>query len=238
MKSYFLFLLPLLMLSCMSNAQKLSPQAFQAGIVATPNAQVLDVRTPKEFAEGHIQNALNVDWTGDNFTQGISSLDKTRPVYVYCLSGGRSADAASEMRKMGFKNVLELKGGILNWRAAQMPEAGKDVASASGSSQPKGLTMAQFKNMLSSDKLVLVDFHAVWCKPCKKMAPFLTQIAEEMKDKVVLLRIDADDNETLATEMKVVGLPFLQLYKNKEQTWQHMGFMDKAELEAVIREHL
>ncbi|MBS1628758.1 MAG: thioredoxin fold domain-containing protein [Bacteroidetes bacterium] len=237
MKSYLLFFLPLLMLSCMSNAQKLSPQAFEAGIKSTPHVQVLDVRTPKEFAGGHIQNALNVDWNSDQFRQGISGLDKARPVYVYCLSGGRSADAAADMRKMGFQKVFELKGGMLNWRSAHLPETGSDVAS-NGAAQAKGLTMAQFKNMLSSDKLVLVDFHAEWCKPCKKMAPYLDQIATEMKDKVVVLRIDADDNEALATEMKIVGLPFLQLYKNKEQSWQHMGYMDKAELEAIIRQHL
>lgn len=232
------------MLSCQvtgqqSNAQELAPKQFQEQIVSNPDVQILDVRTPKEFSGGHLENALNADWMGKTFDQDIRTLDKTKPVYVYCLSGGRSSEAARKLKSLGFTEVHDMKGGMLAWRAANLPEAGKELAANTDpGAQANGLTMEQFKDLLSEDKLVLVDFHAEWCGPCKKMAPYLDQIGKEMKDKVVILRIDADDNEELANQMNIVGLPNLQIYKKKEQVWQHMGYMTKGQLESAIKKQL
>lgn len=237
MKNYLVLLFSLMALSCTTHAQQLTPKDFQIQLDTVPQAQILDVRTPKEFAGGHLENALNADWTGHEFESGIAPLDKNRPVYIYCLSGGRSADAAKRLRQLGFANVYELKGGLIAWRAANLPEENAP-AEASATAAGKGLTMEQFKNMLSEDKLVLVDFHAEWCGPCKRMEPFLKEIASEMKDKVVVLRLDADENEDLASQMGIVGLPFLQLYKKKENVWQQMGFMSKSALKDAIRKQL
>lgn len=237
------FLLPILcsflmLTGLQSQAQELTPQQFREQITHDSSVQILDVRTPKEFSGGHLENALNVDWMGRHFDEGISQLDKERPVYIYCLSGGRSSEAARKLRSIGFKEVYDMKGGLMAWRAAHLPEAGQSPEVAAQAETAKGLTMEQFKALLSEDKLVLVDFHAEWCGPCKKMAPFLDEIGREMKDKVVILRIDADDNEALASEMNIVGLPYLQLYKKKEQVWKHMGFMNKGQLEAAIKKQL
>jgi rhodanese-related sulfurtransferase len=117
--------------SC-SYAQKgdvLSPKEFSKAITATSNTQLVDVRTPEEFEEGYIGNALNIDWNGDNFDEEINKLDKNRPVYVYCRSGKRSSDAATHMRKAGFKNVYELKGGMTAWEREDLlkgPEKDKE----------------------------------------------------------------------------------------------------------------
>lgn len=235
------FLLPLLFacltLSCQSYAQKtVAPKTFQTQINRTNDAQILDVRTPQEFESGHLPNALNADWMGRTFDQDIVPLDKTKPVFVYCKSGGRSSEAVRKLHAMGFEKVYELEGGVMAWSAANLPLVAPEVMNQGDAD--KGLTMAQFKDMLSDDKLVLVDFHAEWCGPCKKMAPYLDQIGQEMKDKVVILRIDADENEDLANQMNIVGLPFLQLYKNKEQVWKHMGYMTKGQLETAIKKQL
>ena len=81
-----------------------------------PNLQLIDVRTPEEFAQGHIDGALNLNFYDDDFTQQLEQkLDKNRPVMLYCRSGNRSGQAASQMVTMGFKELYDLKGGFMAW---------------------------------------------------------------------------------------------------------------------------
>jgi len=84
------------------------------------NFVLLDVRTPEEFSEGHLQEAIDIDYNNPAFTSNITKLDKNKTVYVYCRSGRRSAEAASIMRSSGFKKVIELDGGILAWEDAHL----------------------------------------------------------------------------------------------------------------------
>lgn len=113
----------LIALNCVQgqNKSSLSAQEFARKMEQTKPAQLVDVRTPSEFADGHLLNARNFDWRGTNFEQQVTRLDKTKPVFVYCLTGGRSASAARKMRSEGFKEVFELQGGIDQWKAARLP---------------------------------------------------------------------------------------------------------------------
>ena len=86
-----------------------------------PDVQLIDVRTPEEFAEGHLENAINMDINGDNFDASVASLDKEKPVMVYCKAGGRSAKAATKLKEMGFKSISDLDGGITNWNSENKP---------------------------------------------------------------------------------------------------------------------
>jgi thioredoxin len=92
------------------------------------------------------------------------------------------------------------------------------------------MTKADFDKLLDTDKKVLIDFYAEWCGPCKKMEPFLNKMTEELKDKVTIIRIDVDKNETLANELKVEFLPTLMVYENKKVTWQGEGYVSEEEL--------
>lgn len=89
--------------------------------MAQPDVQLVDVRTPEEFNEGHLENALNIDFTNDDFDDKVASLDKNKPVMLYCKAGGRSAKAASKLKELGFKNITDLEGGILNWTSENKP---------------------------------------------------------------------------------------------------------------------
>lgn len=80
-----------------------------------PGVQLVDVRTPEEFNEGHLQNAVNIDITADDFDAKVASFDKEKPILVYCKSGGRSSKAATRLKELGFKNIFDLEGGITNW---------------------------------------------------------------------------------------------------------------------------
>ena len=128
------------------------------------------------------------------------------------------------MRSSGFKEVYELSGGIIKWRAANLPETTDNAVASTGMSKK------QYDDLLKSDKLILIDFYADWCAPCKKMKPYLEEISKEMKDKVVVIRINADDNQSLTKELKIDELPVLSLYKNKNLIWTNKGYISKEDV--------
>jgi len=76
---------------------------------------LIDVRTPGEYASGHLENSINIDYKADDFKDLIGKLDSNQEVYVYCKVGGRSARSAKVMKEMGFKKVYDLDGGIISW---------------------------------------------------------------------------------------------------------------------------
>lgn len=76
----------------------------------TPNAQLLDVRTPSEWAQGNVANATKCDFNSSNFKLSVAQLDKSKPVFVYCAAGGRSAKAAKILEELGFEKIYNLKG--------------------------------------------------------------------------------------------------------------------------------
>jgi len=117
------FLLLALTFGCSQgqNESSLPALTFADKIAQTPDGTVIDVRTPQEFSESHLANARNIDWNGGHFEHMLMGLDKTKPVFVYCQKGGRSASAASKMRSLGFKAVFELDGGIDAWQSAKLP---------------------------------------------------------------------------------------------------------------------
>lgn len=84
-------------------------------------AIILDVRTPDEFREGHIKNAINIDFYGDDFQSKINLLDKSKTYVIYCRSGRRSASADKIFQKAGFKNTSNLLKGIIGWKNEGRP---------------------------------------------------------------------------------------------------------------------
>jgi len=121
-----IFLAAFMVISC--NAQQkqgvelVSPTEFSQKI-DSEDGQLIDVRTPGEYKSGHIEGAVNIHIYDNDFEQRIDTLDKNKPVYVYCKVGGRSSEAVEIMQAKGFKHIVELKGGIDAWN-----EAGKPVA--------------------------------------------------------------------------------------------------------------
>lgn len=193
------------------------------------DALIIDVRTPEEFAKGHLSKAINIDWNGDDFDAQIAKIDRSARVFIYCLSGARSASAAGSMRNQGFKTIFELDGGILQWRANNLPET-TDSGSVSA-----GMSRKQFDALLQSNKMVLIDFYADWCGPCKIMEPYLQEIAKEMSEKMILIRINADDNPALCKELGIDALPTLKVYQNSQLRWSNVGLIDKAGIVAQLQ---
>jgi len=101
-------------------AETLDADAF-AALVATPGVVVLDVRTPEEFAQGHLEGALNIDVSAPDFADRVGELDRAATYAVYCRSGNRSATALAEMAALGFTDAHHLAGGIGAWQRAGHP---------------------------------------------------------------------------------------------------------------------
>ena len=99
-----------------SNAIKLlSPEEFKAQ-AENKNVQLVDVRTSAEFNGGHIKGAKNIDFFSGKFNVELNKLNKDKAVYVYCRSGSRSRQTSKKLEAMGFTEIYDLKGGILNYK--------------------------------------------------------------------------------------------------------------------------
>ncbi len=218
--------LTFVLISC-SNGQtqsSLSAKEFAAKLKDLPEATILDVRTPAEFSNGHLNNALNFDWNSSQFEEQIKTLDKSEPVFVYCLSGGRSSAAAQKMRSDGFKEIYEMNGGLMQWRNEHLPETTNNQTVSTG------MTKQAFEALLDPDRVILIDFYAEWCAPCKKMEPYLNEITNDLKNTVTVIRINADENRELCKELQISAIPVLQIYKKKKLIWTNTGFIEKSEV--------
>lgn len=125
MKNIFLSLSVLLIVACscvkaQEGVNLVDSNKFEQEI-KEPTSQIVDVRTPEEFAEGHIAKAVNMNVNDTDFESKIATLDKEKPVMVYCRSGGRSAKAAGILKEKGFKHVYDLDGGMIGWNEANKP---------------------------------------------------------------------------------------------------------------------
>ena len=96
---------------------------------------------------------------------------------------------------------------------------------------------ASFKELINSDKPTLIDFTATWCGPCKAMAPVLQQVAGKVGDKGRIIKIDVDQNRSLATKMNVRGVPTFIMFKNGEALWRESGMQSAQTLESLFQQH-
>jgi len=104
--------------ACAPKFPTLTPDEFEQ-TVAKPDVQLIDVRTPEEYNHGYIAGAMNIDWKSDEFADdAVRMLDRSKPIAVYCKAGRRSHAAAGKLYKMGYKDIVELKGGFEAWQAA------------------------------------------------------------------------------------------------------------------------
>lgn len=121
-----LLLVALVLIGVYVYSQRRAAEAFKsvrnaefAEIIADSTVQLVDVRTPAEFAAGHIPKAKNIDVRGENFeSEAQTQLDKSRPVALYCRSGARSKVAARTLAAKGYR-VYELNKGFMNWNGAR-----------------------------------------------------------------------------------------------------------------------
>jgi thioredoxin len=238
MKSILLSTLLLLFFSCTNHSQQkqgvqlVSVQAFSEVLKATPNATIVDVRTPEEFQGGHLKDAVNFNVLGPEFQSQVSKLDKTQPVFVYCKVGGRSADAVEKMKGMGFTTIYDMKGGYMAWSSAGMETTKAERI------QEEKFTQADFEKLISSGTPILIDYYAPWCGPCKKMEPILQALTTEFAGKAEIVRINVDEAATLVKAQKIDNIPVVSTFKNGQEIKRVNGFQDETAMRSMIEELL
>lgn len=228
MKNRILYILStaFFLLACNSNAQNVDANTFEQKINAG-GVQVLDVRTAGEFSGSHLKNVMLADWTNKaQFEERIKYLDKNKTLLVYCAAGGRSGQAAVWLKEQGFKEVVNLQGGITAWNAS-----GKPVVREGGAEE---LSTAAFNATIASSGIVLVDIGAAWCPPCKKMEPILDELSKTLQGKYTLLKVDGGNDVTVMKEIGATVLPTFMVYKNGKLSWKKEGIATLEELKSAL----
>jgi rhodanese-related sulfurtransferase/peroxiredoxin len=215
MKKYlFLMAMTIMMNSgCRLNAQKSNYKSvdvneFEKSIKDVNRVQLLDVRTPEEFASGHLNNAILLNVKADSFViKAENMLPKSKTVAVYCRSGRRSAQAAHLLGDAGY-SVVNLDGGIMAWEKARKPIVVNDEAVADSNGfvvferQPCPdftVKLTDGKTLKMSDlrgKVVMLQFTASWCSVCRKEMPHIeSEIWQRHRNDpdFVLVGIDRDE---------------------------------------------
>ena len=209
-----------------SNAQNVDANTFEQKINAG-GVQVLDVRTAGEYSGSHLKNVLQADWTDKaQFAERTKYLDKNKTLLVYCAGGGRSGQAAVWLKEQGFKEVINLQGGITAWNGA-----GKQVVKQEGVAE---LSSTAFNAMVASNQIVLVDVGAEWCPPCKKMEPILETLSKELQGKYTFLKVDGGRDATVMKEIGASVLPTFMVYKNGKLSWKKEGIVTLQELKEAL----
>ncbi|RXP61887.1 thioredoxin [Lutibacter sp. HS1-25] len=91
-----------------------------------------------------------------------------------------------------------------------------------------------FSEIINQETPVLIDFYADWCGPCKSMAPILKQLKSELQDKISIIKINVDNNQSLASKYQVQGVPTFIIFKNGKQTWRQSGMQTVSQLKQAI----
>jgi thioredoxin len=206
--------------------KQVSSSDFQK-LIQKNDGTLLDVRTLNEFKNGHLKEAGQLNYYAFSFKSKLLLLSKDQPIYLYCTTGWRSERAAKILVRNGYKEVYNLAHGIMEWNLQNFPI----VMDADAEPDKENfMSVNQYKQLISGDKMVLIDFYAPWCAPCRQMMPMIDSLQLEYKDKVDILKINVDASKKLMKELRIMSVPFFTLYQNGEVQFQHHGLISKQEL--------
>jgi len=197
---------------------------------ASPKPQILDARSKEEFELNHLKDATQVNVSSDDNIQAVvKNLDKSKPVFVYSINNGRSGVLAKKLHAQQFSEVYELPGGISKWIGA-----GNPVVCKVGN----GLSYTEYKKLIASNTLVLVDVHSKFCGGCKKLLPTVDSVASENASTLKVVKIELFDNKQLGKDLNIESIPTLILYNGDKIVWRQSGVTAKSTLDRVIKAQL
>ena len=212
------------------NFKQLSSSEFKK--LLDEKGTLLDVRTRGEFANGHIPRAGQLNYYSLDFRQKLLLTPKDEPVYLYCNTGYRSRKAAEILAENGYTNVYNLQHGIMEWELINLPVVTEPDARPD---QENKMEPDEFAALLESESLVFIDFYAPWCGPCRQMMPMIDSLTVEYREKIKIVKINADASKKLIREQQLIGVPYLVLYKDGEKVFSHTGLIEREELTRVFK---
>jgi len=226
----------LLVTACAQNKSYTDVSSLEFNKLATSEKGILlDVRTENEFKNGHIANAGQLNFYAPDFRSRLLLLPKDQPIYVYCLTGSRSRNAAQILVQNGYTQVYNLQHGIMEWNQQSLPVVSDPNARQDMDNNMEPL---QFAELTQSDELVFIDFYAPWCSPCMKMMPMIETMKAEYNNKVKIVKVNVDASKNLVKELKLTSVPYLALYYKGEIVYSKSGAVTQEELTSVFEENL
>ncbi len=183
---------------------------------------ILDVRTSEEINAGYIPNSTFIDYYDKNFENKINLIDPSKKIYTLCKSGGRSVKAAEILSKNGFRNVYNLEGGFMRWKANKMPY---DINLVNNDSSNTDLiSEVSLDSLIKNNTNTLIYISTKWCSPCKKMEPIIDKLVDN-NSSLKVIKIDLDANTYAQERFDVKSLPALVLYENNSVVWHKNGII-------------
>lgn len=183
---------------------------------------ILDVRTSEEINAGYIPNSTFIDYYDKNFEKKINLINASKKIYTLCKSGGRSVKAAEILSKNGFRNVYNLEGGFMRWKANKMPY---DINLVNNDSSNTDLiSEISLDSLIKNNTNTLIYISTKWCSPCKKMEPIIDKLVDN-NSSLKVIKIDLDANTYAQERFDVKSLPALVLYENNSVVWHKNGII-------------
>ncbi len=232
MKLYILTVAFTLTLTPLFAQKEISPSvipvdSFASKMGRQSKPQIIDVRTPEEYAMNHINGAVNIDLKATNYLEGLNQFDKKKPVFIYAIQNYRPGLLAVELREKGYAEVYELKSGIANWIGSGRPYY---------SSIKNVVSFAEYKKTIADNKLVLVDIGTKYCGACMKVKQIIDSLKSENNNSYEIVQLELYENAELAAGLKEIqAVPTVLLYKNGQIAWKKTGLtFTKAEINDAI----
>jgi len=204
-------------------------------LIELGNGTLLDVRTESEFTAEHIEDAGQLNYYSLSFKKKLLLLAKNQPVLLYCNTGYRSRKAAEYLVKNGYENVYNLEHGIMEWNLQELPVVEGDKSQLSKENM---MNVSDYNDLIASENIVFIDFYAPWCAPCRKMMPTIDSLKTEYHGRITIEKANSDISKKLVKDLKLIGVPYLVLYKNNKLLFEQSGLITRKDLVAVFDRYL
>ena len=200
-------------------------------ILVKEKVTLIDVRTPSEFSNGHIEDAGQLNYYAFDFRKKLLLLPKEKPVYLYCNTGYRSQKAAEFLIKNGYDQVYNLEKGIMEWELLDLtvvvePDARPD--------RKDKMESDEYFALIKSDRPVFIDFYAPWCGPCRRMMPMIDSLKTAYGGKIDVVKINADASKRLVKELELGSVPWFRMFRNGEQIFEHSGMLTEERVTGLF----
>ncbi len=203
-------------------------------LINTASGTLLDVRTPSEFANGHLTGAGQLNYYNLDFSQKLLLLPKDQSVYIYCNTGYRSKRAAEILSENGYARVYNLERGIMEWNLQNLPVVEEPGARPDTENK---MEPDEYYALIQSVKPVFIDFYAPWCGPCRSMMPMIDSLIVEYKDRITVVKINADASKRLVKELHIGSVPYMTLFEAGHKKSEHIGIISREELVTLFEKY-
>jgi len=200
-------------------------------VLKNDRVTLIDVRTRSEYANGHIEDAGQLNYYALDFRKKLLLLPRDKPVYLYCNTGYRSQRAAEILVKNGYENVYNLERGIMEWELLDLavvvePDARPDTKHK--------MEADEYFALLESERPVFIDFYAPWCGPCRQMMPMIDSLKTAYAGKIDVVKINADASKRLVKELQIGSVPYFRMFHDGEEVFTHSGLLTREKVTGVF----